>query len=69
MMDYKETLEEVKSFKIEEELFKKYWRVLKLARTPTRDEFSKIAIVAAAGIMLIGLVGFIIYEILLVLPK
>lgn len=69
MMDYKEMLEEVKSFKIEEELFKKYWRVLKLARTPTRDEFSKIAIVAAAGIMLIGLVGFIIYEIMLVLPK
>jgi protein transport protein SEC61 subunit gamma-like protein len=68
-MDYKETLDEIKSFKIEEELFKKYWRVLKLARTPTRDEFSKIAIVAAAGIMLIGLVGFIIYEILLVLPK
>jgi protein transport protein SEC61 subunit gamma-like protein len=69
MMDYKETLKEVKSFKIEEELFKKYWRVLKLARTPTRDEFSKIAVVAAAGIMLIGLVGFIIYEIMLVLPK
>lgn len=69
MMDYKETLAEVKSFKIEEELFKKYWRVLKLARTPTRDEFSKIAIVAAAGIMLIGLVGFIIYEIMLVLPR
>ena len=68
-MDYKETLKEVKSFKIEEELFKKYWRVLKLARTPTRDEFSKIAIVAAAGIMLIGLVGFILYEIMLVLPK
>lgn len=68
-MDYKETLAEVKSFKIEEELFKKYWRVLKLARTPTRDEFSKIAVVAAAGIMLIGLVGFIIYEIMLVLPK
>ena len=60
MMDYKEKFNEVKSIKIEEELFKKYWRVLKLARTPTRDEFSKIAIVAAAGIMLIGLVGFII---------
>jgi protein transport protein SEC61 subunit gamma-like protein len=67
-MDYKEKFKEVKSFKIEEELFKKYWRVLKLARTPTREEFSKIAIVAAAGILLIGLVGFIIYEILLVLP-
>ena len=63
MMDYKEKFEDVKSFKIEEELFKKYWRVLKLARTPTRDEFSKIAIVAAAGILLIGLVGFVIYEI------
>jgi len=69
MMDYKEKFEGVKSFKIEEELFKKYWRVLKLARTPTRDEFSKIAIVAAAGILLIGLVGFVIYEIMLVLPK
>lgn len=69
MMDYKERLKEAKSFKIEEEFFKKYWRVLKLARTPTRDEFSKIAIVAATGILLIGLVGFIIYEIMLVLPK
>lgn len=69
MMDYKEKFNEVKSIKIEEELFKKYWRVLKLARTPTRDEFSKIAVVAAAGIMLIGLVGFIIYEIMLVMPK
>jgi len=69
MMDYKEKFEEVKSLKIEEELFKKYWRVLKLARTPTRDEFSKIAIVAAAGMLLIGLVGFIVYEIMLVLPN
>lgn len=69
MMDYKEKFEEVKSLKIEEELFKKYWRVLKLARTPTRDEFSKIAIVAAAGILLIGLVGFVVYEIMLVLPN
>ncbi|CCJ35114.1 protein translocase SEC61 complex subunit gamma [Methanoculleus bourgensis] len=69
MMDYKEKFKEAKSFKVEEEFFKKYWRVLKLARTPTRDEFSKIAIVAATGILLIGLVGFIIYEIMLVLPK
>ncbi|MDV2481373.1 protein translocase SEC61 complex subunit gamma [Methanoculleus sp. Wushi-C6] len=69
MMDYKEKFDEVKSFKLDEELFKKYWRVLKLARTPTRDEFSKIAIVAAAGILLVGLVGFIVYEIMLVLPN
>ncbi len=46
---------------VHEELFRKYFRVLKLARTPTREEFSKIATVAAAGILLIGLIGFIIY--------
>ena len=46
---------------VHEELFRKYLRVLKLARTPTREEFSKIATVAAAGILLIGLIGFIIY--------
>jgi protein transport protein SEC61 subunit gamma-like protein len=49
---------------VNEEIFKKYWRVLKLARTPTRDEFNKIAIVAAMGILIIGLVGFIVYELL-----
>lgn len=52
------------AFKFDEELFKKYWRVLKLARTPDRDEFQKIALVAAAGIVLIGLIGFIIYIIM-----
>jgi protein transport protein SEC61 subunit gamma-like protein len=46
---------------VHEELFRKYIRVLKLARTPTREEFTKIATVAAAGILLIGLIGFIIY--------
>ncbi|MBN2733344.1 MAG: protein translocase SEC61 complex subunit gamma [Methanomicrobiaceae archaeon] len=56
------------AFKVDEELFKKYWRVLKLARTPTRDEFQKIGLVAAAGIALIGLLGFIIYEVILLFP-
>jgi protein transport protein SEC61 subunit gamma-like protein len=46
---------------VHEELFRKYFRVLKLARTPTREEFTKIATVAAAGVLLIGLIGFIIY--------
>ncbi|MBS1193725.1 MAG: protein translocase complex, gamma subunit [Methanomicrobiales archaeon] len=49
------------AFKIEEEVFHKYWRVIKLARTPTRDEFRKIALVAAAGILIVGLIGFLIY--------
>ncbi len=69
MMDYKERVaDNIRSFKLEEELFRKYWRVLKLARTPTRDEFSKIATVAAAGILLVGLIGFATYELLQVMP-
>jgi protein transport protein SEC61 subunit gamma-like protein len=48
-------------FDVNEELFRKYWRILKLARTPTRDEFRKIALVAAAGILIVGLIGFLIY--------
>jgi protein transport protein SEC61 subunit gamma-like protein len=46
---------------VQEEFFRKYLRVLKLARTPTREEFTKIAIVAAAGVLLIGLVGFLLF--------
>ena len=46
---------------VQEEFFRKYLRVLKLARTPTREEFSKIAIVAAAGVLLIGLIGFVLF--------
>jgi protein transport protein SEC61 subunit gamma-like protein len=46
---------------LHEELIRKYLRVLKLARTPTREEFTKIATVAAAGVLLVGLIGFIIY--------
>jgi protein transport protein SEC61 subunit gamma-like protein len=52
---------ELKTDFIHEELFRKYLRVLKLARTPTREEFTKIAIVAAAGVVVVGLIGFIIY--------
>jgi len=56
------------AFKFEEEFFKKYIRILKLARTPTRDEFQKISVVAAIGILLIGLFGFIVYEVMRFLP-
>ncbi len=52
---------EIKTDVIHEELFRKYLRVLKLARTPTREEFTKIATVAAAGILLIGIIGFTIF--------
>jgi protein transport protein SEC61 subunit gamma-like protein len=46
---------------IHEELVRKYWRVIKLARTPTREEFTKIAIVAAAGVIVVGMIGFAIF--------
>lgn len=74
MVDLNTIRDQVKDVRISkvnvnEELFRKYWRVLKLARTPTQDEFTKIALVAAAGVVLIGLIGFVIYELMLVLPK
>ncbi len=46
---------------INEEFFRKYWRILKLARTPTREEYRKIALVAAAGVLVVGIIGFLIY--------
>ena len=39
----------------------KYGRVLQMARKPTPDEFSKVVQLTALGILLIGLVGFLIY--------
>ena len=54
---------------VQEEFFRKYLRVLKLARTPTREEFTKIAIVAAAGVLIIGLIGFFIYEMFVLIPS
>ena len=45
-----------------------YVRVLKLTRKPSREEFSIIAKVAGAGILLIGFIGFIIYLLITVIP-
>ena len=53
---------------LNEELFRKYIRVLKLARFPKRDEYTKIALVAAAGVLIVGMMGFIVYEIFVYLP-
>ncbi|TAN40760.1 MAG: protein translocase SEC61 complex subunit gamma [Candidatus Methanoperedens sp.] len=45
-----------------------YTRVLKLTRKPTKEEFTIIAKVAGAGILLIGFIGFIIYLLITVMP-
>ncbi|ELY48371.1 protein translocase SEC61 complex subunit gamma [Natronorubrum sulfidifaciens] len=37
-----------------------YVRVLKMATTPTTEEFLQVSKIAGAGILLIGLIGFLI---------
>ncbi len=46
-----------------------YTRILKLTRKPTREEFTMIAKVSGAGILIIGFIGFIIYFFLTEVPK
>ncbi|MDR9381252.1 MAG: protein translocase SEC61 complex subunit gamma [Natronomonas sp.] len=45
-----------------------YVRVLKLASTPAWDEFSKVATIAGLGIMLVGLIGFVIFAVMTFVP-
>ncbi|MFB6110647.1 MAG: protein translocase SEC61 complex subunit gamma [Halodesulfurarchaeum sp.] len=45
-----------------------YTRVLKLASTPDWEEFSRISLISAAGILLIGFLGFLIFLIMNALP-
>ncbi|WP_135302399.1 protein translocase SEC61 complex subunit gamma [Haloarcula amylovorans] len=45
-----------------------YVRVLKLASTPSWEEFSQIAKIAGAGIVLVGLLGFIIFAVMTFVP-
>lgn len=45
-----------------------YIRVLKLASTPSREEFSQVSLVAGAGIVLVGFLGFVIFVVMTFLP-
>jgi protein transport protein SEC61 subunit gamma-like protein len=56
-------------FDVGEEFFRKYIRILKLARTPTRDEYQKIAMVVVAGVAIVGMIGFIIFKAMILLPS
>jgi len=42
----------------------RYGRVLKMARKPTREEYSRIVMITGVGLLLIGAVGFVIYWIM-----
>ncbi|WP_436936103.1 protein translocase SEC61 complex subunit gamma [Halovenus marina] len=45
-----------------------YIRVLKLASTPSWEEFSQVAKIAGAGILLVGLIGFTIFVFMSFVP-
>ena len=46
----------------------KYGRVLKMARKPTKDEYSKTVMITGLGLLLIGGLGFAIYILATRLP-
>lgn len=41
-----------------------YIRVLRLAATPSSEEFNRVALIAGAGILLVGTIGFIVFAIM-----
>ncbi|WP_122089711.1 protein translocase SEC61 complex subunit gamma [Halalkalicoccus subterraneus] len=45
-----------------------YVRVLKFATTPEWEEFSRVALIAAAGIVLVGMLGFLMFVLMSYLP-
>ena len=47
---------------------KQYIRILQLTRKPSMDEFLTISKVAGAGILLIGIIGFLIYLVMVLIP-
>jgi protein transport protein SEC61 subunit gamma-like protein len=47
---------------------KQYVRILQLTRKPSMDEFLTISKVAGAGIILIGVIGFLIYLVMVLIP-
>ncbi len=47
----------------------KYGRILRMARKPTSDEYIRVLQITGLGILLIGAVGFLIFLIMVELPK
>ncbi len=50
------------------ERLKEYLRILQLARKPSREEFSRVAKVSGAGMLIVGGIGFLMYLVMVVLP-
>lgn len=45
-----------------------YRRVLQVATTPSRDEFMQVLKITVGGISLLGLLGYLVYVIVFLLP-
>ncbi len=48
---------------------KEYTNVLKMARKPDRDEFTTTAKISIAVMFIVGLIGFIIYVLMEIVPQ
>ena len=44
-----------------ESIIKKYGRVLKITKKPTKEEYKMIVKVSGIGMMVMGLIGFLIH--------
>ncbi|MGE4577177.1 MAG: protein translocase SEC61 complex subunit gamma [Candidatus Methanomethylophilaceae archaeon] len=49
--------------------FSRYSRIMKMARTPSRDEYRKTVGITALGIVLLGAVGFATMWLMTYLPS
>lgn len=47
----------------------KYGRILKMAHTPTREEYKKTCYIAAIGMLIVGAVGFAIMWVMTYFPS
>ena len=47
----------------------KYGRVLRMARKPTPEEYRKTSLIAAAGIGILGALGFLIFYLMRFIPQ
>lgn len=48
--------------------FSRYSRIMRMARTPSRDEYKKTLGITALGIILLGAIGFAIMWLMTYLP-
>ena len=47
----------------------KYGRIIKMARTPTREEYKKTIAITGLGIVILGAIGFLIMWLMTYVPS